>query len=865
MKTRYILLAIIALAFSACAKNSEPAEPEGVQMTFTAYQEGSEMTRTTVQSGGTQVYWEPSDEIKVFFNGASGRFVSQNTGNASVATFTGTLNVIVGATEGAGYSTQTWGLYPYRADAVLEGNAMVTTLPASQTGRSGSFAKNTNITVAQSNGYGLAFYNVCGGLRFSLTQEGIKRVTFQGNNGEAIAGKIKVAFADGSPVVQEVSESETVITLTAPGGGSFQTGQWYYISAIPGTLSGGYKMVFYKESESAKLTSSSPVTFKRGIFGSLADADEDLMFKPSGSGDDPNPDDNIQFADPIAKYACVEKFDTNGDGEVSYAEAAAATTLSGLFTDWNTVTEFDEIKFFTSVTSTQGVFTGLRQLKHITIPDNITTLGTFQYCAALDTVNLPAALSSLPSCCFEGCAALKSVTLPAGITSIPDYAFNGCRALETLAVPSTITSVGSYAFVNCSALTSIDLPSGLKIIGSDAFRYCNSLVSVTFPTSLTLISARAFSYCSSLTSLTVGNGVHLEYNAFENCTALTSAVLSIGVSGGGYAFLGCSALVSVVLPEDMTAVPVGCFKNCTSLTTITWPTALTTIGEYAFEGCRFEENDYALELPASVTTIGSNAFGLIHHLVLPSTSAISIQSNSFKTDYTFLYVPANMVEMYKVRTNWSKYANRILPISDYPVENPPIGGTVGEAIDLGLSVKWASWNVGATAPEEYGAYFAWGETDVDYWEYDWASYKWCNGSSTTLTKYNTSSSYGIVDNKTTLDPEDDAAHVNWGGAWRLPTPAEWIELKTNCTWTRTTRNGVNGWLVTVSNGNSIFLPAAGRRIDSSLDYAGSYGHYWSSSLYLDTPYRAWHVFFYDYVDWYDYDRYNGCSVRPVCP
>ncbi len=826
MKTRYIFFAIIALAISACARNTEPSEPEGMQMTFTAYQEGSEMTRTTVQNGGTQVYWEPSDEIKVFFNGSSGRFVSQNTENATVATFTGTLNVIVGATEGAGYSTQTWGLYPYRADAVLDGDAMVTTLPASQTGRAGSFAKNTNITVAQSNGYGLAFYNVCGGLRFSLTQEGIKRVTFQGNNGEAIAGKIKIVFGDGIPAVQEVSESETVITLTAPNGGTFQTGQWYYISAIPGSLSSGYKMTFYKESESAKLTSSSSVTFKRGIFGSLADADEDLMFKPTG-GDEPTPDDVIQFADPIAKYACVEKFDTNGDGEVSYAEAAAVTSLAGLFTDWNTVTEFDEIRFFTSATSTGNAFVNCSELKHITIPDNITTLGTFKNCAALDTVKLPAALTSLPAYCFDGCTSLKSVTLPTNITSIPSYAFRNCQALTTLTVPATLVSIGQYAFSGCTVLTGIDLPSGLKSIGNYAFQSCLTISSMVFPASLTSI--------------------------------------------GSYAYSGCTSLTSVTLPEDLTSLPTGCFSGCIRLVSISWPTALTTIGNNAFEGCLFKNDNYALELPSSVTAIGNNAFGHLHHLVLPSTAAISIQSNSFLADYTFLYVPANMVEMYKVRTNWSNYAERLRPISDYPVANPGVCGTIGDAIDLGLSVKWASWNIGASVSEEFGAYFAWGETEPSWWNYCWESYKWCEGTGGTLIKYNWKSGKGLVDNKMTLDPEDDAAHVNWGGDWRMPTIDEMHELIDNCTIVWTTENGISGCRFTSKKegykDKSIFLPAAGR-IHSSIDRLGVWGSYWSSSLDTDYPWCGTNLTVSSVnkamtrgLD----DRYIGLSIRPVCP
>ena len=188
-----------------------------------------------------------------------------------------------------------------------------------------------------------------------------------------------------------------------------------------------------------------------------------------------------------------------------------------------------------------------------------------------------------------------------------------------------------------------------------------------------------------------------------------------------------------------------------------------------------------------------------------------------------------------------------------------------EWVDLGLpsGTKWAACNVGATSPEEYGNYYAWGETEPKT-IYDWSTYKWCNGSNTTLTKYNTDSDYGTVDDKTVLDPEDDAAAVNWGGAWRMPTDAEWAELRENCTWTWTTKNGVNGYEVKGTNDNSIFLPAAGYRGNDDLGYASYYGYYWSSSLYTYYPSNAWYVFFDSgYVYRLDYYRCYGQSVRPV--
>ena len=190
-----------------------------------------------------------------------------------------------------------------------------------------------------------------------------------------------------------------------------------------------------------------------------------------------------------------------------------------------------------------------------------------------------------------------------------------------------------------------------------------------------------------------------------------------------------------------------------------------------------------------------------------------------------------------------------------------------KAVDLGLSVKWATCNLGAAKPEDYGDYYAWGETEPKE-DYSWSTYKWCSGSSSTLTKYNTSSSWGTVDNKTVLEPEDDVAYVKLGGNWRMPTDAEWSELRTKCTWTWTTNyngTGVKGQIVTATNGNSIFLPAAGYRSVTSLYNAGSLGYYWSSSLNTDYPYYAWRVYFdSDNVLRSSYgDRCSGQSVRPV--
>ena len=176
-------------------------------------------------------------------------------------------------------------------------------------------------------------------------------------------------------------------------------------------------------------------------------------------------------------------------------------------------------------------------------------------------------------------------------------------------------------------------------------------------------------------------------------------------------------------------------------------------------------------------------------------------------------------------------------------------------VDLGLSVKWATCNVGADTSEDYGDYFAWGEVESKS-EYNWSTYKFDNGS--TFTKYCSN------DNKFVLDKEDDVASVNLGGSWRMPTKEEQDELLHSCTWTWTTQNGVNGCKVTSrTNGNSIFLPAAGYRKDSSLIGAGSIYYYWSSSRLSDL-YQSYAYILHNTTDPI-YSRCYGFSVRPVCP
>lgn len=202
-------------------------------------------------------------------------------------------------------------------------------------------------------------------------------------------------------------------------------------------------------------------------------------------------------------------------------------------------------------------------------------------------------------------------------------------------------------------------------------------------------------------------------------------------------------------------------------------------------------------------------------------------------------------------------------------ESEPIAEPI--AVDLGLSVKWANCNVGATTPEEYGDYFAWGETEEKE-DYSWGTYKWCNGTRTSMTKYCIDSYYGTVDNKTVLDLEDDAAHVKWGGSWRMPTLDEVEELVNNCSWTETEQNEVSGFIVTGPNGNSIFLPATGHRDNMDLYQCGLMGEYWTATLsygdglgdsYGDTAYFFGYLLGHNTKGIDISSRHIGSAIRPV--
>ena len=248
--------------------------------------------------------------------------------------------------------------------------------------------------------------------------------------------------------------------------------------------------------------------------------------------------------------------------------------------------------------------------------------------------------------------------------------------------------------------------------------------------------------------------------------------------------------------------------------------------------------------------------------------SFSYQVSNLTASTTYYY------QAFAIRDGWDfgQEVSFMTAISEQqePSYSEPTGYMGGYGyVDLGLpsGLLWAYSNIGATNPEDYGNYYAWGETETKE-TYDWSTYRYCNGRDSTFTKYCSNESYGnegFTDTLTTLESIDDAATANWGAGWRMPTQEELQELYDNCTREWTEQNGVSGYLFTGPNGNSIFLPAAGGRDDSGVHNVGSYGFCWSSSLLSGDTHFVWRIFFDSGNCYLDYNsRYFGLSVRAVC-
>lgn len=301
-----------------------------------------------------------------------------------------------------------------------------------------------------------------------------------------------------------------------------------------------------------------------------------------------NQQETIAFADAKVKDICMEEWDFNGDGELSKWETAMVTSLNRVFEKNKEITSFDELRYFTGLTSI--------------------TEFEFYECSNLTSVAIPGGVTSIGELAFRECSSLASITICEGVTAIGYKQFIELANLISVTIPNSVTSIGAFAFEGCSSLASVSIPNNVTSIGQYAFAYCSSLVSVTIPGSVTKIGIYLFKDCTSLSSVTFCNGVTStgSDNTFSGCTSLTTVNLPNSLTSiGNQTFSGCTGLTSIIIPGSVTTIKHGAFYGCTGLTSITIPNSVTTIEGYVFAKCT---SLTSIIIPNSVTSIGSRVF-----------------------------------------------------------------------------------------------------------------------------------------------------------------------------------------------------------------------------------------------------------------
>ena len=368
----------------------------------------------------------------------------------------------------------------------------------------------------------------------------------------------------------------------------------------------------------------------------------------------------IVFVDPEVERICLENWDTDGNGSLSYAEAAAVTSLGKAFSGNDKIKSFDELQYFTGLkrlwmkdgNNISGDFSSCYNLISIYVPDGVEELNhTFSSCTSLLRIHLPESIKIIDDYSFSNCNSLSLAELPQYLEYIGYNAFFNCSKITIKFIPDTVHTIeerafyscdgiielslpnvvnvgrevfencthlrsvifepgwletGASMFENCNDLYEVILPEGLLVIKGNTFLNCKAIESISFPSSLMIIGSGAFSGCERLDNLTFPKSIEsIESSAFSSCISLKSIDFTNVKSIGSSAFRQCTSLESIELPETINIIGDSAFSGCTRLSSVKLSENLSAIGASCFNGCKWLTS---IDIPESVTSIGYSAF-----------------------------------------------------------------------------------------------------------------------------------------------------------------------------------------------------------------------------------------------------------------
>lgn len=967
MKNRVIIsLGLIALAIAGCKRETEES-PEGKTYEFFASvaQEGN--TKVALQSDAKSFYWEPGDQIKVFHDGGgSGIFTADIEEPSASAVFKGTFDISPG--EDAVFTAA----YSKRPLSYTDGRINASILNR-QTVSPGTFDRSACLFVARSGDRNLHFKNVCGGIKFSVSRDDIKSVTFVANGTEGYAGYVTIDISeDGLPCLPDMSFGRTgMVTATPKDAETFSPGVYYYLSLLPVTLETGFGVVLESEDKGfGDYRNLLRREIKSSVVGVLANIDEHVASWESDVAEPQAVDMGLPSGTLWSAYNLGASKPEDPGFYYAWAESKQKYYFSWGDYKWSSEDGAPFSRY--NYDSSQGTVDNRYHLLDEDDAAKVATCGTWRTPRVFEWRELIANCTwtaternGVPG--LEAASNLNGAVLffpfPGAYDGDIIWNFNATGTYWTAdlyendpskAYNSILDATRDSRFFMTTSFRragyslrpvsggtqgnpipeaiDLGLPSGTKWasfnLGASRPEECGDYYcwGETSPKK-DYLSWSNYKWCTgrynTLTRYCWDYGLWYDRNVAMDfrhylVPADDAATAALGRdwhtpsedeqdelaeyctwtwTGSGYLVTSNNNGNSIFLPA------VGYYSEANLLT------------DFGEEGGYL--SSYSDEINGVYCKVRFDRTGLISKYRYSRCEGLpvrpvygqhkSVTGVSISSEELFVRVgeisrtinaPVQPADAYNKSSTW--YVDHESVIEYIGADSRVIARSEGvahvtaktidggyeavctvhvqdipvpEAVDLGLpsGTKWSSFNLGASAPEEFGKYYAWGEIEPKL-SYDWDTYKWCSGSYDSLTKYNSDSSYGAVDGKTTLDPEDDAAQVWLGNGWHTPTKAQIQELISCCTWTWTEVNGVYGYLVEGAS-NSIFLPSSGfmegaRLCNASINgNTNLSGDYWSSDLDGGNRYAFrldhYHPVGFASISCDHQSRNIGLSIRPV--